>query len=93
MTGMDVFDGRVCALGEGPWYDEETDRAYWVDILGSRVLWRELGTGATGELPTQGHVGAAVPRAGGGLVLCLPDGRPPGVAARVRDGSGRGRCT
>jgi sugar lactone lactonase YvrE len=74
MTGMDVFDGRVCALGEGPWYDEQTDRAYWVDILGSRVLWRELGTGATGELPTPGHVGAAVPRASGGLVLCLPDG-------------------
>src|SRR6266511_2192714 len=74
MADVDVFDDRVCTLGEGPWYDELSDRAYWVDILGSRVLWRGIGTGATGEVPTPGHVGAAVPRAGGGLVLCLPDG-------------------
>jgi sugar lactone lactonase YvrE len=70
----DVFDDRVCRLGEGPCYDDRTGRVWWVDILSSRQLWRDLGTGETGELPTTGHVGAAVPRQDGGFVLCLPDG-------------------
>jgi sugar lactone lactonase YvrE len=71
---MDVFDDRVCRLGEGPYYDDRTGRVGWVDILGRVVLWRELDSGATGSLATAGHVGAAVPREGGGLVLCLPEG-------------------
>jgi sugar lactone lactonase YvrE len=87
MTAVEVLDGRVCALGEGPWYDGSNGRAYWVDILGSRILWRELGTGTAGELSTPGHVGAAVPRTGGGLVLCLPDGPllrdPDGTLHRI----------
>jgi sugar lactone lactonase YvrE len=72
MADVTVFDGRVCELGEGPFYDELTGRVVWVDILGRRVLWRD---GAQeGELRVTGHVGAAVPRRDGGLVLCLPDG-------------------
>ncbi|MBX6356037.1 MAG: SMP-30/gluconolactonase/LRE family protein [Micromonosporaceae bacterium] len=71
---VDVFDDRVCRLGEGPCYDERTGRVWWVDILSSRQLWRDVRTGETGELPTTGHVGAAVLREGGGFVLCLPDG-------------------
>ena len=71
---MDVFDGRVCALGEGPFYDDRTGRVGWVDIPGHRVLWRDLATGATGEWATPGDVGAAVPRREGGLALLLPDG-------------------
>ncbi len=61
-------------MGEGPFYDDLTGRVGWVDILGSRVLWRDLATGDAGEIPTPAHVGAAVPRTGGGFVLCLPDG-------------------
>lgn len=79
---MEVFDERVCRLGEGPHYDERTNRVVWVDILGEKVLWRSLdpraaagaGQVGQGELPVGGHVGAAVPRRDGGLVLCLPDG-------------------
>jgi sugar lactone lactonase YvrE len=71
---VEVFDDRVCKLGEGPHYDERTGRVWWVDILSSRQLWRDVRTGEAGELPTTGHVGAAVPRTGGGFVLCLPDG-------------------
>lgn len=74
MPVVEVLDGRVCRLGEGPFYDERSRRMVWVDILGRRILWRSLGTGETGELSTAEHVGAAVPREGGGLVLCLPDG-------------------
>jgi sugar lactone lactonase YvrE len=71
---MEVLDGRVCRLGEGPYWDDRTGRVGWVDILGRSVLWRELATGHTGAIATPGHVGAAVPREGGGLVLCLPAG-------------------
>lgn len=71
---MEIFDDRVCRLGEGPHYDERTDRAMWVDILGGKVLWCALDSGQRGELPVDGHPGAAVPRRDGGLVLCLPDG-------------------
>jgi len=69
-----VFDGRVCRLGEGPHYDERTGWVVWIDILGSRVIWRDLAGAEVGESPTDGHIGAAVPRRDGGLVLCLPAG-------------------
>lgn len=71
---VEIFDDRICQLGEGPWYDEHTARVGWVDILGRSVLWRDLAGGGTGALATATHVGAAVPRTGGGLVLCLRDG-------------------
>lgn len=71
---MEVFDDRICQLGEGPYYDDRTDQVGWVDILGRSVLRRELTTGATDVIGTAGHVGAAVPRESGGLVLCLPAG-------------------
>jgi sugar lactone lactonase YvrE len=69
-----VFDWRRCVLGEGPYFDDRSGRFGWVDILGSRVLWSGPEDGAVGELPLPGHVGAAVPRRDGGLVVCLPVG-------------------
>jgi len=71
MARVEVFDERVCQLGEGPYYDDRSARVYWVDILGARVLWRGEGPG---ELPTGSHVGAAVPCDSGRVVLCLPAG-------------------
>ncbi|HKD95958.1 MAG TPA: SMP-30/gluconolactonase/LRE family protein [Micromonosporaceae bacterium] len=74
MDSVAVFDARRCALGEGPYFDDRTGRFGWVDILGSRVLWSRPADGSTGELSMPGHVGAAVPRRDGGLVVCLPAG-------------------
>jgi sugar lactone lactonase YvrE len=74
MADVAVFDERVCQLGEGPYYDERAGRASWVDILGRAIRWREPASAATGEIPVAEDVGAAVPRRGGGLVLCLPAG-------------------
>jgi sugar lactone lactonase YvrE len=86
VVDLEVFDDRRCMLGEGPHYDERTRRVVWVDILARQVLWRTVdaagpqargagpdGTDA-GGFTVAGHVGAAVPRRRGGLVLCLPDG-------------------
>ncbi|HKA69919.1 MAG TPA: SMP-30/gluconolactonase/LRE family protein [Actinomycetes bacterium] len=74
MEPVAVLDARRCALGEGPHFDDRTGRFGWVDILGSRVLWSRPEDGTAGELSVPGHVGAAVPRRDGGLVLCLPAG-------------------
>jgi sugar lactone lactonase YvrE len=76
---VEVFDDRVCVLGEGPHFDEQANRVTWIDILGARVLWRSLDERGRpgdegGEVPVPAHVGAAVPRRNGGLVICLPDG-------------------
>ncbi|HLL69616.1 MAG TPA: SMP-30/gluconolactonase/LRE family protein [Micromonosporaceae bacterium] len=74
VSAVEVFDERPCELGEGPSYDDRTGQFRWIDIMGSRVLWRSVEGTDGGDLPTPGHVGAAVPRANGGLVLCLPEG-------------------
>src|SRR6185369_14422608 len=93
---MEVFDDRVCALGEGPVYDDRTGRAYWVDVPGHRVLWRDLADGTRGEFATAADVSAAVPREKGGFVLLLPTGPtlvdPTGVVETTiaYDGEGFG---
>lgn len=61
-------------LGEGPTWDPATGRLIWVDILGSRVHTFAPETGRRTVLTTHQHVGAAKPRAGGGLVVNLRDG-------------------
>lgn len=61
-------------LGEGPTWDAARERLIWVDILGSRVHTYEPGSGRRSVRTTEQHVGAAKPRAGGGLVLNLRDG-------------------
>lgn len=70
---VETWDERVCYLGEGPGYDERAGRTYWVDILASRIMWRD-DDGSVGELTTGAHVGAAVLREGEGFALCLADG-------------------
>jgi sugar lactone lactonase YvrE len=35
-----VFDDRICALGEGPFWHPERGQLFWFDILGMRLLTR-----------------------------------------------------
>lgn len=37
----EVFDNRVCELGEGPLWHPLRDQLYWFDILGKRLLTRD----------------------------------------------------
>lgn len=62
------------ALGEGPTWDAARERLIWVDILSSRVHTYDPVDGVRTVLTTEQHVGAAKPRAGGGLVVNLRDG-------------------
>lgn len=61
-------------LGEGPTWDPAAGRLIWVDILSSRVHTYDPSTGRRTVMATGQHVGAAKPRAGGGLVVVLRDG-------------------
>ncbi|MFC9929569.1 SMP-30/gluconolactonase/LRE family protein [Streptomyces sp. NPDC127190] len=61
-------------LGEGPTWDAAAGRLLWLDILGMRIHTYDPVTGRRTSRTTEQHVGAAKPRAGGGLVLNLRDG-------------------
>ncbi|WP_155057897.1 SMP-30/gluconolactonase/LRE family protein [Streptomyces blattellae] len=61
-------------LGEGPTWDAAAGRLIWIDILGARVHTYDPATGRRSIRVLDQHVGAAKPRAGGGLVLNLVDG-------------------
>lgn len=66
-------------LGEGPVWDVEEGRLYWVDGTGRRVgkpaFWRfDPRTGRTDHWPLDRDVGAFALRQAGGLVLALDDG-------------------
>ncbi|MFI7319849.1 SMP-30/gluconolactonase/LRE family protein [Streptomyces venezuelae] len=71
---FDVAVRAEASLGEGPTWDAATGRLIWVDILGCRVHTYAPGDGRRTVMATEQHVGAAKPRAGGGLVLNLRDG-------------------
>ncbi|MBO2461044.1 SMP-30/gluconolactonase/LRE family protein [Actinomadura sp. LCR2-06] len=62
------------ALGEGPTWDPATGRLVWVDVLACEVRFHDPSGGPGTVLGTEQHVGAAKPRAGGGLVVNLRDG-------------------
>ncbi|MFD7922012.1 SMP-30/gluconolactonase/LRE family protein [Streptomyces sp. NPDC059740] len=78
-TAAGTEDWQVAApgragLGEGPTWDGAAQRLVWVDILASRVHTLSPADGRRTVTDVGQHVGAAKPRAGGGLVLNLRDG-------------------
>ncbi|MER5467312.1 SMP-30/gluconolactonase/LRE family protein [Streptomyces sp. NPDC002685] len=74
MTALEVAVPAQAALGEGPTWDVRARRLIWVDVLGSRVHTYDPASGRRTVMTTEQHVGAAKPRAGGGLVVNLRDG-------------------
>ncbi|WP_327314799.1 SMP-30/gluconolactonase/LRE family protein [Streptomyces sp. NBC_01235] len=73
-TSYEVAVRAEATLGEGPTWDPATGRLLWLDILGARLHTYDPATGRRTVRATDQHVGAAKPRAGGGLVLNLRDG-------------------
>ena len=48
-----VWDSRKCHVGEGPVATgADYSKIYWVDILGNKVLWRDLISNESGEITT-----------------------------------------
>lgn len=74
MRTPEVAVAAQARLGEGPTWDSRREVLIWVDILTSRVHTFDPVSGARTVMSTEQHVGAAKPRAGGGLVVNLVDG-------------------
>ncbi|MGW1816066.1 SMP-30/gluconolactonase/LRE family protein [Streptomyces sp. NPDC002125] len=74
MSSLEVAVREQAELGEGPTWDAAGERLIWVDILSARVHTFTPATGRRTVMATGQHVGAAKPRAGGGLVVVLRDG-------------------
>jgi len=60
-----------CRLGEGPVYDERTDRLYFVDILNCKVLAMELASGELRSWSFESEVGSLGLTVSGKLVVAL----------------------
>jgi sugar lactone lactonase YvrE len=71
---VEVAVRGTAVLGEGPGWDAAKGRLLWVDILASLIHTFDPATGLTTTMAAEQHVGAARPRAGGGLVVNLRDG-------------------
>jgi sugar lactone lactonase YvrE len=73
---MDVQCALDCRslLGEGPVWDVEEQRLYWVDIKRRQIRRFAPDTGADETWPMPEEVGALAPREGGGLVVALRSG-------------------
>jgi len=71
---VEVFDSRECLVGEGPVWDQEHRRVVWVDVLGSRILWRNFDGSGIGVISTPSHVGAVLPTSDQRWIVCLRDG-------------------
>jgi len=65
-----VLDAHA-EVGEGPGWDPQNGRLVWVDITGRLVHLFDPNTGSDRSIDVGQHVGAAAPRASGGLVLAL----------------------
>jgi sugar lactone lactonase YvrE len=61
-------------VGEGPAWDAQAGHLVWVDITGCLVHLFDPLTGANRSFEVGQHVGAAAPRAAGGLILALRGG-------------------
>jgi sugar lactone lactonase YvrE len=68
-----VLEARA-SLAEGPVWDSDVARLFWVDILDCRVHSFDPSTGRDVAFETPSAVGAIARRRGGGLVLALEDG-------------------
>lgn len=81
---VEIFDERICIVGESPVaFGSKNSEISWVDIMGSRVLTRNLISGATTEFATSENVGFALRRGNGGYLL----GTNSGPVLRDPDGT------
>ena len=61
-------------IGEGPAWEVTRASLLWTDIAGQRIHRLDPAAGVTWTRPLTQMAGAVLPRASGGLALCLQDG-------------------
>jgi len=73
-SDVEVFVDLRSQHGEGPLWDAETARLWWVDITAQRVHCSDPSTGIDTSWPTPGQPGGVVLDAAGGPVVAAPEG-------------------
>jgi sugar lactone lactonase YvrE len=68
------IDVPRCLVGEGPVWDVAEQALYLVDILGRKLHRHEPATGAVRSWEVEKPIGSMALRAGGGVIVALPDG-------------------
>lgn len=71
---VEVLVNLRCELAEGPFWDDQTQRLYWVNILAGQLHCTEPASGKTHTYSIEKRIGAAALRSGGGFVLATEDG-------------------
>jgi sugar lactone lactonase YvrE len=71
---FEPIDDRRNILGEGPFWDEETQTLYLADIVGRRILAYDAAGAERGAWTMPDVVSTAVVRRDGGLLVTLRDG-------------------
>jgi len=61
-------------LGEGAYWNHQTQEFYWVDILGKELHIYNPATKEDRSLPTPSHIGTVVPQSDSTAVVALDDG-------------------
>lgn len=82
---VEIALDRRDQLGEGPHWDAEAGELVRVDIANGRVHGWNPASGADWTISVDGEVGAAIPRAGGGMLLAVDHD----LIARDPDGTQR----
>ncbi|MCB0082528.1 MAG: SMP-30/gluconolactonase/LRE family protein, partial [Caldilineaceae bacterium] len=73
-TTVDLLLDTHALVGEGPLWDEQNQRLYWVDILSNRLYAYDPATGENRTWDVGQHVGTVVLRESGGVMLAVRDG-------------------
>jgi sugar lactone lactonase YvrE len=68
-----LIDAKV-SLGGNPYWDQETEILYWIDMMGSKISAYHLPSGTDHWLEVNQLVGAFIPRDSGGAVIALQKG-------------------
>lgn len=72
---IEIFDDRRCTLGEGPTSSGDSNsQIMWVDIIGKKILTRDILTGQITEKSTAEEVGFALPGEDSGVVVGYASG-------------------
>jgi sugar lactone lactonase YvrE len=71
ITRLDV---PQCSVGEGPVWDVQTQRLYWIDILEKAVFRLDPETGTTHRWPVPNIIGSMAIRKEGGAIVALANG-------------------
>jgi len=74
MLTIEVFDSQPARLGEGPLWDVESERLYWIDSYGPCIHCADVNGGDRKTWSVPEPIGSMALRADGGAVVSLRSG-------------------